>query len=91
MTPDQIKTASGYATAEPEKRAMIEATIAQSTQPLDEKNIYQMIASGVGVPMNIKSTPAYKMADLQYNKAKQYATLSAPQLVDAIRNGEIIE
>lgn len=92
MDAEKLKTASWYndPNISPEKKAMIEATLSKMNQPLDEQNIYQMIASGVAIPQNVKNTAQYRLAQQTYNKVQNFSTMSAPNLTASMNNGSLI-
>lgn len=90
MNPDQIKLASGYATATPEKKAMIDGVIAGQNKPMDESSMYATIASGAVIPDAVKSTQAYQNAQNLYTKVSGYSTMSTSSLAHSMSTGDLL-
>ena len=90
MDAEKLKTASGYETADPAKKAMIEATIAKIGQPMDSNSVYNAIATNAPLNPTIKNTPEYKSAQYTYSKVQQFRSMSPQQLVTAISSGALL-
>lgn len=89
MTPDQIKQASGYATADQNKKNQIDAFLGASTAPvlMDQKSIVNALISGQTIP--VQKTQAYNNAVVQANEFKKFNGMTSTQLLDNLKQGQI--
>lgn len=89
MTPDQIKQASGYATADSNKKAQIDAFLGATTAPvlMDQKSIVNALISGKTIP--VQKTQAYNNAVVQANEFKKFNGMTSTQLLDNLKQGQI--
>lgn len=86
MTPEQIKTASGYNQATPEKKAIIEGFLNPVKQ--DAGTIYNSLRTGISVPPS--NTPEYKQAQARYNNFRKFSTYDTSRLSVALGNGDLL-
>jgi len=86
MTPDQIKWASGYENATPEKKAIIEWFLNPVKQ--DAGTIFSTLRAGGSVPMS--DTPEYRQAQARYNTFKRFTTYDVASLSTAMQQGDLL-
>ena len=86
MTPDQIKWASGYENATPEKKAIIEWFLNPVKQ--DAGTIFSTLRAGGSVPMS--DTPEYRQAQARYNTFKRFSTYDVASLSTAMQQGDLL-
>lgn len=86
MTPDQIKWASGYEQATPEKKAIIEWFLNPVKQ--DAGTIFSTLRAGGSVPMS--DTPEYRQAQARYNTFKRFSTYDVASLSTAMQQGDLL-
>lgn len=87
MDAEKLKVASWYETADPQKKAMIDATIAKMSIPIDEKSVLNSLIQWVSIPK--QNTKEYRSAQFKYNQYNKYSTMTPTQLVSAMKNGDI--
>lgn len=90
MDAEKLKIASGYESATPEKRAMIDATIAKMNTPVDQNSIYTMLSTNAPITDKVKSSPYYKQAEATYKQVQNYKTMTPDQLVTAVSTGTLL-
>lgn len=86
MTPDQIKWASGYENATPEKKAIIEWFLNPVKQ--DAGTIFSILRAGGSVPTS--DTPEYRQAQARYNTFKRFSTYDVASLSTAMQQGDLL-
>lgn len=89
MTPEQIIKASDYANATPEKKALIEPYLKQS--PVTASSLYNLIASKQEVPLEQKSSGAYRVANNRYQRVNQYVNMTPSEVNKAFTSGKLVE
>lgn len=91
MNSDQIKQASSYMTATPEKKAIIDSytssMVANANIPMDQKDIVSALISGKTVP--VQKTQAYNNAVVQANEFKRLNGMTSTQLLDNLKQWQI--
>jgi len=90
MNPDQIKQASGYDTADTNKKAIIDGFIGGMNPVVDTNSVLNMLKTGVDIPPAVKNTPYYKSADIAYKKIQNISTMSPSELTTAMTSGMLI-
>lgn len=86
MTPEQIKNASGYAQATPEKKAIIEWFLNPVKQ--DSGSIFNTLKMGGSVPAT--NTQEYRQAQARYNTFKKFSTYDVASLSTALQSGDLL-
>jgi hypothetical protein len=86
MTPEQIKNASGYAQATPEKKAIIDGFLNPAKQ--DSGTIFNTLKMGGSVPAS--NTPEYRQAQARYNTFRKYTTYDVASLSTAMQGGDLL-
>jgi len=89
MTPDQIMKASDYANATPEKKALIEPYL-KTTQPT-ASSLYNALASKMDIPVEQKSSGAYRVANNRYQRVNQYVNMTPTEVNQAFTSGKLVE
>lgn len=90
MDAEKLKIASGYNEASPEKKAMIDATIAKMNQPVDQNSIYTLLATNAPISDRVKASPYYKQAEATYKQVQNYKTMTPEQLVTSMTTGSLL-
>ena len=89
MTPEQIMKASDYANASPEKKALIEPYL-KTTQPT-ASSLYTAISNKIDIPVEQKSTGAYRVANNRYQRVNQYVNMTPSEVNQAFTSGKPVE
>ena len=89
MTPEQIMKASDYANASPEKKALIEPYL-KTTQPT-ASSLYTAISNKIDIPVEQKSTGAYRVANNRYQRVNQYVNMTPSEVNQAFTSGKLVE
>lgn len=84
---EAIKRMSGYVTATPEKKAIIDSFNAKLTAPMNEADIFNSLVSGTQIQQ--KNTPDFRRAQFKYNKFKRYNSMTPSQMVESMKQGDI--
>ena len=97
---DGIKKFSSYDTATPEKKAAIDAFIAnkkkeelsakEGSQFGTEEGIFGALNNNVMVPDSVKSSPSYKSAFDRYRKLKFLSGYDANSIAAVLKNGKLV-
>lgn len=85
MNAEQIKNASSYATATPEKKAIIDsytgAMTNQANMPVDETSIMNLFRTNSPITAQVQNSPDFKTAQQNWNKIRAFSTYSVNNLV----------
>lgn len=87
MTPEQIKQAGSYATATPEKRAIMDSFIGSMNKPMTQQAMTDTMIAGGEVPK--QNSTDFRNATFTANKMKTLNGMSPTQLVSELKNGNI--
>lgn len=91
MNADQIKSASGYNTADQNKKSQIEAytqaMTAQANAPMSQKDVVNALISWVSVPK--QNTRAYNNATVISDQFKKFNGMTDVQLLDNLKQWQI--
>ncbi len=87
MTPDQIKQAGSYATATPEKKAIMDSFIGSMNKPMTQQGMTDTMLAGGEVPQQTSSD--FRNATFTANKMKTLNGMSPTQLMSELKNGNI--
>lgn len=91
---EDLKKASGYDTASPEKKAIIDsyttAHAIQSNLPVDENSIMNLLRTNSPIPDNVRNSPSFNTAKQNFNKVRAFSTYSVNNLVGAMNNGSLL-